>query len=224
MLALEYDGAAFPYNSLPPFVLEWISRVFGLKNHIEIRDKYMGIFWEGSEKRSLKAIRDKWNAENPPVERNNRQRQYRGSTQEARDNIELEITQDADVGLVKMLDRLSGSENGTTLDVACEHYERKSVDSIVRYWKTDPKFYAAHLTETCSTRECTGFQRVLILVDDAIPWVKGTTESLNVKKNRKGVKSSLDDYLCSSYGDLPASIEVHCKSCGGSQVTDKNPR
>lgn len=80
MLALEDNGPAFSYDSLPPSVLEWIPRVFGLKNHIEIRDKYIRIFWEGSEKRSLMAIRDKWNAENPPVERNNRQRQYRGST------------------------------------------------------------------------------------------------------------------------------------------------
>jgi hypothetical protein len=111
-----------------------------------------------------------------------------------------------------------------TLDVSCERCGRQSVDTIVRYWKTNPQYYVAHLTETCSTIGCTGFQRALIPVDKEILWVKGTTEILNVKKTTKDSKHVLDDYLSFSYGILPTSMKVHCKTCTGSETIDSKPR
>jgi hypothetical protein len=105
--------------------------------------------------------------------------------QAARDQTTIENVIDDNVGLVKMIDRLSRSTIGaktaqsyataktyayeqylirkpeSTMDVTCEQCRRKSVDNIVRYRKTLPNFYVAHLTETCSTIACTGFQRVL---------------------------------------------------------------
>jgi len=249
MLALEEDGALFSYESLPPSVLEWTARVLESKSEMDIKAKYHDTFWEGGSKRDLKAIRDKWNDSDLPIQKKSRQRQTRGSMQSARDQIDTEdMISSENAGLIKMLDRLSRSTLGSrtaqsyatsktyayeeflirkpdlTMEVACEKCKRKSIDNVVRYWKTHPEYYVVHLTETCNTVGCTGFQRCLIPVDSSIPWVKGTTESLNVKKTMKGTKSSLDDYLSFSYGTLPESMTVHCKTCGGSQTVDEKPR
>jgi hypothetical protein len=165
-----------------PSVLEWADRILDASNESELRSKYHNTFWEGGSKRDLKAIRDKWSAATPPVERQTRQRQTRGSMQEARDQMYIGMTEEENVGLIRIFDRLSRSaigsktaqsyattktyayedylirKPGSTLEVSCEHCGRRSVDTIVRYWKTNPEFYVAHLTETCSTIGCTGFQ------------------------------------------------------------------
>jgi hypothetical protein len=100
MLALEEDGAVFSYQSLPPGVQEWTERVLGAVDDSGIKTKYQEVFWEGGSKRSLKAIRDKWSAAAPPVERQNRQRQTKGSMQSTRDQVEVDMTEEGDVGLI----------------------------------------------------------------------------------------------------------------------------
>jgi hypothetical protein len=153
MLALEKDGAEFLYKSLPPSILEWSERVLGADDEAGIRSKYQEVFWEGGSKRSLQEIRDKWSPQTPPAESKNRQRQKRGSMQEARDEVVVDSTEAESVGLIKMLDRLSRNAIGSrtaqsydtkktyayeeylirnpdsTLDVSGEHCGRRSVDT-----------------------------------------------------------------------------------------------
>jgi hypothetical protein len=140
MLALEEDGATFSYVALPPRVLEWADRVLGVSNESEIRCKYHNTFWEGGSKRDLKAIRDKWIAATPPVERQTRQRQTRGSMQEARDQIDIGRTEEGNVALIKILDRHSRSAIGsktaqfyaTTKTYAYEDYLIRKPGSTLR--------------------------------------------------------------------------------------------
>jgi len=80
--------------------LEWTERILGAVDDSGIKTKYQEVFWEGGSKRSLKAIRDKWSAAAPPVERQNRQRQTKGSMQSTRDQVEVDMTEEGDVGLV----------------------------------------------------------------------------------------------------------------------------
>lgn len=111
------------------------------------------------------------------MEQKSRQRQPRGLIQAARDQTTIKNVIDDNVGLVKMIDRLSRSTIGAktaqsyaiaktyayeqylirkpepTMDITCEQCGQKSVDNIVRYWKTFPNFHVAHLTETCSMLE-----------------------------------------------------------------------
>ena len=93
------------------------------------------------------------------------------------------------------------------MEVECNIYGRASTDKTVRYWKTDPKCYLAHKIEECSTPGCTGHERYLVPVDKGIPWRKGMTETLDVKRiNGKQTSRSTAGHLLAIFRRVTGTL------------------